>query len=87
MPQDVDRGLLEQVAFAASECAKAAFAAARVAVITDPDRVEPYGARRLEAAERWHEARRALRGSIPNRFRMCRRFPIGRCCRREPLSA
>ena len=65
LPQDADRSLLEQVALAAGECAKAAFAAARVAAITDPDRAEPYGARQWEAADRWHEARRALRAVEP----------------------
>ena len=75
LPQDADRGLLEQVTLAAGECAKAAVAAARVAAITDPDRVEPYGARRLEAAERWHEARRALRELDPEQVSDVSPFP------------
>ena len=75
LPQDADRGLLEQVALAAGECAKAAFAAGRVAAITDPDRAEPYGARRLEAAQRWHEARRALREREPEQGSNVSPFP------------
>lgn len=60
LPDDADRTLLERTAFAARECAKAAFAAARVAEITEPDLVAAYERRSAEAADRDREARHRL---------------------------
>jgi hypothetical protein len=64
LPDDADRSLLERTAFAAGECARAAFAAARVAEITQPDLAPAYQSRSSEAADRDQEARHRL-GRLP----------------------
>jgi hypothetical protein len=64
LPQDADRSLLEGTALAASECAKAAFAAWRVAEITEPALAPLYRSRNAQAADRGEEARRQL-GELP----------------------
>jgi hypothetical protein len=65
LPDDADRTLLERTAFAARECAKAAFASARVAEITEPELVGAYERRHIEAAGRDQEARHRL-GQLPS---------------------
>jgi hypothetical protein len=64
LPEDADRTLLERTAFAAGECAKAAFAAARVAEIIEPDLAPAYWKRGAEASERDETARHEL-GHLP----------------------
>jgi hypothetical protein len=68
LPDDADRTLLERTAFAARECAKAAFAAARVAEVTEPDLVAAYERRSAEAADRDQEARHRLGQLAPDQM-------------------
>jgi hypothetical protein len=65
LPEDADRTLLERTGFAARECAKAAFAAARIAEIIEPDLAPAYRQRGAEASEREEKARRELGGLPP----------------------
>ncbi len=60
LPEDADRTLLERTAFAARECAAAAFAAARVTDIVEPDLAPAFRQRGEEASARHVEARGEL---------------------------
>jgi hypothetical protein len=64
-PADADRTLLEGAAFAAGQCAKAAFAAWRVAEITQPDWAAAYLVRSIGASERSAVARDKLQELAP----------------------
>jgi hypothetical protein len=64
LPEDSDRTLLERTGFAARECARAAFAAVRVAEIIEPYLAPAYWKRGTEASERDELARREL-GRLP----------------------
>jgi hypothetical protein len=61
LPPDADRTLLAAVALVAQECAKSAFAAARVSEIVQTDLADYYKDRQTEAVERRDEARQKLR--------------------------
>jgi hypothetical protein len=65
LPADADRTLLAAVALIADECAKSAFAAARVSEIVQPELADYYEDRQTEAIERRTEARQKLKALAP----------------------
>jgi hypothetical protein len=60
LPPDADRILLTAVALVGQECAKSAFAAARVSEIVQPELADYYKDRQADAEERRAEARQKL---------------------------
>jgi hypothetical protein len=65
LPLEADRTLLERAAFAAAQCGKAAFAAARVAGITQPDWAAAYVRRSIAASDREAQVRHELSAHAP----------------------
>src|SRR6516164_10109788 len=65
VPPDADQALVAAVALITDECAKSAFAAARVSEIVQPALADYYKDRQTDAIERRTEARQKLKALAP----------------------